>query len=179
MGRRESNSKTRVFEAGIKVWGRPEPIKPVVDGEDLEEEDDGEMWEDPTAQGGDVEPAPPEPVPVAPDPPAAPEPPPPAPEPEEVVAEADKIVIPTEEGLAPAAEAKPPPPKEEEEEEDEESSEDDGVIVNIGDRVKVKELEFIAGMNGKVGTVEGADAIRPGIWKVRLDETGKIVGLRK
>ena len=51
--------------------------------------------------------------------------------------------------------------------------------MNVGDRIKVKELEFIAGMNGKLGTVEGPDPIRPGIWKVRLDETGKIVGLRK
>ena len=34
-------------------------------------------------------------------------------------------------------------------------------------------------MNGKIGIVEGPDGIRPGIFKVKLEETGKVVGIRK
>ena len=49
-GPRMSNGNVKVIEPGMKVWARPEPIKPVVDGEDKDEEEDvDEVW-DPKAE---------------------------------------------------------------------------------------------------------------------------------
>ena len=75
--------------------------------------------------------------------------------------------------------ATPGSPPEDEEEEDTEEDDPNIDPPNVGDKIRIQKLEFIAGMNGKIGTVEGPDGIRPGIFKVKLEETGKVVGIRK